>query len=110
MELSENVTSYYLTNRISVLNAMLPPSLRPAKVKCAKDCNASFNPEFTDFDKLTDKQSSLLSEIMTHGSVFTNFKNRTQIMQLLNKGAVIVEEIENTDYATKIIRVKIHMN
>ena len=54
----------------------------------------SFNPEFTDFDKLTDKQSSLLSEIMTHGSVLQTSKNRTQIMQLLNKGAVIVEEIE----------------
>lgn len=99
MELSENVTSYYLTNRISVLNAMLPPSLRPSKgslsaPKIAMQKKVSFNPEYTDFDKLTDKQSSLLSEIMTHGSVLQTSKNRTQIMQLLNKGAVIVEEIE----------------
>ncbi|MGI6734813.1 MAG: replication restart helicase PriA [Bacilli bacterium] len=99
MELSDYVTSYYLTNKISVLNAMLPPSMRPTKSslrapKIATQNKISFNPKFKDFEELTTKQTALLNEIISLGSIMQTSANRHLIAKLIEKKAVIIEEVE----------------
>ena len=92
MELSDYVTSYYLTNKISVLNAMLPPSMRPTKSslrapKIATQNKISFNPKFKDFEELTTKQTALLNEIISLGSIMQTSANRHLIAKLIEKAA-----------------------
>lgn len=99
MELSDIVTSYYLTTKISVLNAMLPPSLRPTKTslnapKIAKQLVIKFNPSFINFDALKDRDQLLLNEIIIRGSVIQTTKNKTQVKRLLNVDAITIEEQE----------------
>ena len=69
MTLSDFVTSYYLTSKISVLNAMLPPSLKPSTSalngpKIRTQTIALFNPEFSDFTLVKPHDLSLLNEII----------------------------------------------
>ena len=99
MTLSDLVTSYYLTSKISVLNAMLPPSLRPSKTslnapKIAKQMVVKFNPLFEDFSQLKDRDRLLLNEIIVRGNVVRTSKNKNQIARLLGHQAITIEEQE----------------
>lgn len=99
MFLSDVITSYYLTSKISVLNAMLPPSLRPTKSsltapKIATQVIAKFNNEFKDFELLKPRDLALLNEIIVRGNIVRTSKNKVQIQRLLAANAIIIEEQE----------------
>ncbi len=101
--LSEFVAAYYLTSQINVLNAMLPPSLKP-KLSALKGPGikkktvAVFNPEFNSFDTLKNSDVALLNEIITLGTLQINSKNRSKIARLTTNNAVITKEIEEYRY------------
>ncbi len=99
MELSDFVTSYYLTTKISVLNAMLPPSLklstsalRGPQIKV--QTIATFNPTFTDFDNVRAYDLALLNEIITRGNVTLRSANKNKLNRLYALKAITYREIE----------------
>ncbi len=99
MKISQEITEYYLTSKISVLNAMLPPSLRPTRSslnapKIAKQIIVRPNPEFNDFETLRSTQLALLNEIIARGFIIRSAKNKGRIMRLYEANAVILEEQE----------------
>src|SRR5574344_1133172 len=73
VELAENVASYYFAPMISVLHAMLPPSLRPARssLKEAKIAYESFIEPLDNikFDGLTKRQKEVYDIIKSKGRV-----------------------------------------
>lgn len=99
MALSDEVTSYYLTSKISVLNAMLPPSLKPSTSalkgpKIRMQTLALFNPEFDNFAALKTTDLALLNEIITRGNVPVKANIRTKLTRLANVGAITYQDVE----------------
>ncbi len=99
MAISEQVTSYYLTTKISVLNAMLPPSLKPSRSslkapKIATHTIVRANPQFSDYESLRPTQLALLHEIMSRGYIVSNSKNRNKVERLEKANAVTLHKEE----------------
>lgn len=99
MELSELVTSYYLTSKISVLNAMLPPSLKPSTSalkgpKIRTQTLALFNPQFNDFTIVRPNDLSLLNEIISRGNIPVKANIKPKLERLATIGAVTYQEVE----------------
>lgn len=73
VDLADNVASYYFAPMISVLHAMLPPSLRPARasLKEAKIAYESFIEPLDniEIDRLTKRQQEVLDFIKSKGRV-----------------------------------------
>lgn len=88
--LSEQVASYYYAPLISVLHAMLPPSLRPLKsgvrsAKIAYEKFISINPSHGDLDMLTSKQRELFNRVKDVGSMKKNKLSAVIVKKLLEK-------------------------
>lgn len=99
MELSDFVTSYYLTTKISVLNAMLPPSLKPSTSalrgpQIKVQTIATFNPSFTNFEQVRAYDLSLLNEIITRGNVTLRSTNKNKLNRLYVLNAITYRDVE----------------
>lgn len=99
MAISDQVTSYYLTTKIGVLNAMLPPSMRPKKSslgapKIATQRIIKANADFEDFTSLRPVDLALLNEVINRGTLIYSAKNKVKIERLLMARAITIEEEE----------------
>ncbi len=86
MKLSDEISSYYLAPKISVLQAMLPPSLKPTinSLKAPKIKYEHFVRALTsDEDGLTPKQIELLRLIKTNGQILKSDINSPSILKRL---------------------------
>lgn len=109
MTLSEFVAAYYLTSQINVLNAMLPPSLKP-KLSALKGPGikrtslATFNPDFNNFETLKNSDVALLNEIITHGRLQINSKNKAKIERLAANKAIFIQHVEDYRYKAEYLK------
>lgn len=96
LELVDEISNYYLASKISVLQAMLPPSLSPKKSslkapKIAYDTYLEINNDIED--GLTSKQIEIVRLIKQEGRVLKNeIKSPSIIKKLLLEG--IIKEVK----------------
>lgn len=94
MALSEQVASYYYAPHISVLHAMLPPSLRPNRsgmkgAKIAYDKYFKINENHLDISSLTAKQLIAFNSIKEAGELLKKEISAGIAKTLLEKGFII---------------------
>ncbi len=99
VELSNQVSAYYYAPKISVLHAMLPPSLRPNKsslnkAKVAYDRYVKITEIEPDFSKMTDRQTQLYLEIKKAGSVKKTTVSPSICQRLNQLGLVTFIDVE----------------
>lgn len=100
-ELSELVSSYYMNPHITVLQAMLPPSLRPlksalTKPKIAYEYIVKIARKLTAEDKLTPKQQAVYDEVLISERVVRKTQNAGQVDSLVKRGIFQLEEVEKS--------------
>ncbi len=89
--LSEQVSSYYMAPLISVLQAMLPPSLRPARsalrqAQIAYEYVVQIARPLHEGEKLTEKQQAVYNDINTNSEVIRKTANAGQVDALVKRG------------------------
>lgn len=112
--LANEIAEYYYAPKISVLLAMLPPSLKPSlssqkKPKIAYDQYVVAK-ENVSFDNLTIKQKDLLEKIIQQGKIKKSVCSVSLLEQLIKKDKVellfeeknrlVLEEIQKKDKLT----------
>lgn len=104
VELADNVASYYFAPMISVLHAMLPPSLRPARssLKEAKIAYESFiePQEKAQPDGLTKRQLEVFEVIKSKGRVKKTELSHSIVNKLISLG--MVKEIKQQKMRLKL--------
>lgn len=101
IELSDNLASYYFASKISVLQAMLPPSLKPSKssLKAPKiSYNTYVKVNKDSKERLNKAQTELVDLVAAAGRLLVDTNNRGRIKTLVNKGVLILESEEKFRY------------
>lgn len=101
MTLSKDVSNYYMNPHISVLHAMLPPSLKPLrsalkKPKIAYEYVVVLNRELTDEEKLTPKQNEVYELVKSGERIVRCASNVTQVNSLVKRGIFRLETEEKS--------------
>lgn len=91
VDLAEQVSSYYYASTISVLHAMLPPSLRPSKgaltkAKIAYQTFVQVSESKPEKSSLTAKQQEVFDFVKTKGQVEKSELSSSIVSTLLKKG------------------------
>ena len=98
LKLADEVSSYYLASKISVLQSMLPPSLSPRRgsLKAPKIAYEQYVQVINDSEEdLTDKQIELLRLLKENGKVLKKEIKSVSVLNkliTLNKVEIIKEE------------------
>lgn len=109
LSLADALTEYYLSPKISVLQTMLPPSLKPARSSLGKP-KIAFDKYLEVIDDneegLTAKQIEILRLIKKEKKVLKKeFKSQSVVDKLLDNGRIKIVEVEKR--RTKIPEFKI---
>ena len=109
LSLADALTEYYLSPKISVLQTMLPPSLKPARSSLGKP-KIAFDKYLEVIDDneegLTAKQIEVLRLIKKEKNVLKKeFKSQSVVDKLLDNGRIKIVEVEKR--RTKIPEFKI---
>lgn len=109
LSLADALTEYYLSPKISVLQTMLPPSLKPARSSLGKP-KIAFDKYLEVIDDneegLTAKQIEILRLIKKEKNVLKKeFKSQSVVDKLLDNGRIKIVEVEKR--RTKIPEFKI---
>ncbi|MCH3976132.1 MAG: primosomal protein N' [Bacilli bacterium] len=102
MELSQQVADYYIAPKISVLQAMLPPTLRPASssLKQPKIAYEDYLVFIRDEEKLSPKQKEILLLIKENSPVKKReIKSPTIIKKLLDLDLIKIEKKEKIRFS-----------
>ena len=88
--LADQVSSYYFAPKISVLHAMLPPSLRPqrsslSKAKIAYDVFVEVVDQTKDQNSLTSKQKELYRRVLSEGQILKNALSPSIVKKLIDE-------------------------
>ena len=98
IELAKEIASYYKANLIKVLQSMLPPALKPkdSSLHKGKQRTISFvkaNPEYSL--PLSKREKELYDDVLKekNGLRKSNITKKKTLSDLLNKGALKIEEV-----------------